>query len=134
LPGAEALFGLALGKPEMLSSKELGSQIGTREALGLPVAEQRYELAARYADGLAGAAGALVAAALALRARRRGHINASIVEGVAVAGLLWAADAVFKSLSLGGGASPWACAFAPILLAAGIGLAAVGLQVRKPAA
>jgi lipopolysaccharide export LptBFGC system permease protein LptF len=133
LPGAQALFGIAPGKPEMLSSAELAKQVVAREALGLSAGEQRYEIAARYADSLAGVAGSLVAAALALRARRRGHLNASVVEGVATAVGLWGAAAIFKSLSLANRAPPLVCALGPIVVAAGLGLLAIALQARRPA-
>ena len=133
LPGAEEVFGLAPGKPEMLSSAELNRQVIARETLGLSNEEQRYEIAVRYAEVLTGGAGALVAAGLALRPRRRGHLNASLVEGVAIAGALWGMEAVFKGLSLAHRLTPWTCAFAPTLLALAVGLAAILLQSRRPA-
>jgi lipopolysaccharide export system permease protein len=122
LPAADALFALAPGRPEMLSRAELEKQVQVRELLGLPSGEQRYEAWARLANGFAGAAGALVAMALALRPRRRGHINATLVEGIAIAGALWATMAVFKSLSLAGRLPTPMSAVAPIALAGALGL------------
>jgi len=132
LPAAEALFALAPGRPEMLSRSELDKQAEVRTLLGLPSREQRYEASARLAGAFAGWAGALVAIALALRPRRRGHINPTLVEGIAIAGALWASMAIFKSLSLAGRLSPGVSAFAPIALTAALGLWAIWNLSRQP--
>ena len=134
LPAADALFALAPGRPEMLSRSELEKQVEVRKLLGLPSREQRYEASARLADAFAGWAGALLAIALALRPGRRGHINATLVEGIAIAGALWATMAIFKSLSLAGRLSPGTSAVAPIVLAAALGLWGIWNLSRQPTA
>lgn len=134
LPAAAELFALAPGRPEMLSRSELTRQAEVRSQLGLPKGEQTYEADARIADAFAGCAGVLVAAALALRARRRGHLNPSLVEGIAIAAGLWALMAVFKSLSLAGRLDPWLCAFGPVGLIGAIGLGILYWQARAPPA
>ena len=132
LPAADALFALMPGRPEMLSRAELATQVEARKQLGLPSREQRYEASARLADAFVGWAGALLAIALALRVSRRGHVNATLVEGIAIAGALWATMAVFKSLSLAGRLSPGMSATAPVALAAALGLWAIWRLSRQP--
>ncbi|MHB1846465.1 MAG: LptF/LptG family permease [Deltaproteobacteria bacterium] len=133
LPGGEAIGRLAPGKPEMLSRAELRGQIAVREALGLDAAEDRFEYDSRVAFILVGCAGTLLAAALALRAGRRGHVATSLLEGLVVAGVLWALLGVARALSLSGRYPIWACAFAPEVVGVALGLVALGHASRRAA-
>lgn len=132
LPGATSLFALAPGKPEMLPRAELIRQIAVRRTLGLPSEEQSYEAAARLVAAFAGCAGLLLAAGLALRPRRQGHLNASLVEGIAITGALWALMAIGKSLSVSGRLTPWLSASLPIATIAALGLVLLSLLSRAP--
>ncbi len=133
LPGGEAIGKLAPGKPEMLSRAELRRQIGYREELGLDTAEDRFEYFSRVAFVLVGCAGAMLAAALSLRAGRRGHVATSLLEGLVVSALLWALLATAKALSLSGRLPPWACAFAPELAGVLLGGFALAQSSRRAA-
>ncbi len=128
--GAAALFELAPGRPEMMSLGVLRQQARVRSLLGLESREQVFELYSRLAYALAGLAGLLLALSLALRANRRGHLNATFMEGVLVAGLLFALLGLGKSLALAGHLPPVVAAAAPVLLAISLGM---GLLYRASA-
>jgi lipopolysaccharide export system permease protein len=119
--GGAALFELAPGRPEMMPLSELREQAALRELLGLDFREHLFEYYARLAFALAGLAGLLWAVFAALRANRRGHVNASFIEGVVIAGLLLGVLGLGKSLAIVGHLSPAVAAFAPVALALAFG-------------
>jgi lipopolysaccharide export system permease protein len=89
-PGVEPdTFRVMLGKPEQMKFKDLLAQRELRAKVGLP--SSRYDLALhnRFAYPLTGVAAALLAVALAARPRRKGHLTAALVEGLAIVGVLW---------------------------------------------
>ncbi len=131
LPGAAAIAGLERGKPEMLPRADLRRQIRLRSVLGLDVAEELFEYYSRVAYVLTGCAGALLAAALALRTGRKGHVATSLLEGLLVSAGLWAALGVAKALSIAGRLPPVVCAFLPQGLAFLVGLAALARLQRR---
>lgn len=133
LPGGDRLGEVAPGQPGMLSRAELRRQIRIREALGLDPSEELFEYYSRVAYVLVGFAGTLLAAALALRAGRKGHVATSLLEGLIVSGLLWGLLGVAQALSLAGRLPAWACAFAPELLGVAIGLALLRQTNRRAA-
>ncbi len=131
LPGADAIHDILPGRPEMLSRAELRSQIRLRRRLGLSTDEDWFEYFGRVAYVLVGAAGTLLAAALALRGGRRGHVATSLLEGLVVAGSLWGSLGVARALSISGKFSPATSAFAPEVLALALGTALVVQAGRK---
>jgi lipopolysaccharide export system permease protein len=112
--GGAALFELAPGRPEMMPRHELREQAALRKLLGLDSREHLFEYYSRLAFGLAGLAGLLWALVLALRANRRGHLNATFIEGVAIAGLLFGLLGLGKSLAIAGQVPAPIAAFAPV--------------------
>ncbi|HUB05964.1 MAG TPA: LptF/LptG family permease [Myxococcales bacterium] len=127
LPGAAAIAGLERGKPEMLPRADLRRQIRLRSGLGLAVGEELFEYYGRVAYALTGCAGVLLAAALALRAGRKGHVATTLLEGLLVSAGLWAALGVAKALSISGRLPPAICALLPQALALLVG---AGFLVR----
>jgi lipopolysaccharide export system permease protein len=130
--GGSALFELAPGRPEMMPRHELREQAALRELLGLDFREQLFEYHSRLAFGLVGLAGLLWALVLALRANRRGHMNASFIEGVVIAGLLLGLLGLGKSLAIGGQLPPVVAAFAPVSLALVLGAIALYRASLRP--
>jgi lipopolysaccharide export system permease protein len=127
LPGASAIAQVAPGRPDMLSRSELRRQIDVRKLLGLGTDEQWFEYYSRVAYVLVGCAGTLLAAALALRANRRGNVSTALLEGLVVAAALWGFLGIAKALSISGKLPPLVCAFSPELLGVAVGL---GLLVQ----
>ncbi|MHB8418813.1 MAG: LptF/LptG family permease [Myxococcales bacterium] len=113
LPGASSIGSIARSKPEMLSRSELRRQIELRTGLGLDVAEERFEYYSRVAYALLGGVGALLAALLAFRVGRRGHVSTSLLEGLFVSGGLWAALGAARTLSVLGRLPTAVSAFLP---------------------
>jgi lipopolysaccharide export system permease protein len=131
MPGAAAIQQVAPGRPEMFSRGELRRQIDVRQLLGLGTDEQWFEYYSRLAYVLVGCAGTLLAAALALRANRRGNVSTALLEGLVVAAALWAFQGVAKALSLSGKLPPLVCAFAPELFGVAAGLALLAHVNRR---
>lgn len=121
-PGA---FSVVPGRPSQMRWRTLVQQIGVRKRLGLPVVELALERDNRLAYPLAGAPGALVALALALRRNRKGHLSAALLESVGVSLAFWAAQGVSWALALSGRVPPFVAAWAPNLVFLGAGVVSV---------
>ncbi|MBL8955417.1 MAG: LptF/LptG family permease [Myxococcaceae bacterium] len=115
-------FAIKSGRPEQMSSRELAEQERLRATAGLPTV--RYALArhGRYSQPLLGAAGALLACALALRRGRRPALTVALVEGLGVSAALWGLVVVGRALSLSERVAAPVGAWLPLvaLLAAGV--------------
>jgi lipopolysaccharide export system permease protein len=120
-----AAFSVAPGRPSQMRWNRLLAQIKVRRQLGLTVADFQLERYNRLAYPLAGVPGALLAIALALRANRKGHIAAALVESVGVSLLFWGTQGVTWALGLSGRVEPWLAAWAPNVLFLALGLLAV---------
>jgi lipopolysaccharide export system permease protein len=115
-------FAVVPGNPAQMRWRPLLQQIAVRARLGLPVADFELERDNRLAYPLAGVPGALLAIALALRANRKGHIAAALVESVGVSMLFWGVQGITWALGLSGRVAPWQAAWAPdaVFLLAGV--------------
>jgi lipopolysaccharide export system permease protein len=118
-------FAVVPGRPTQMRWKTLLSQIAIRRRLGLPVAEFQLERYNRLAYPFAGAPGAMLALALALRRNRKGHIAAALVESVGVSLLFWGAQGVTWAMGLSGHVAPWLAAWAPNVVFLVVGAVAV---------
>jgi lipopolysaccharide export system permease protein len=120
-------FQLRLGRPELMRLGDLWHQRQVRAGLGLGTL--RFELAAheRFAFPLAGWVAALLAALLALRPGRRGHLTLTLVEGLLVTVSLFALMIVSKRLALAENLPVAPAAWMPVAVA----LAAVGLLWKR---
>lgn len=112
-------FQLRVGRPELMRLKDLWHQQRIRAGLGLGT--QRFELAVheRFAFPFAGWIAALLAALVALRPGRRGHLTLTLVEGLGVTVGLFALMIVGKRLALGEHLPVGPAAWLPVLAAAG---------------
>jgi lipopolysaccharide export system permease protein len=118
-------FALVPGRPAQMRYAVLGEQILLRRQLGQPVAEFELERNGRGSAALVGAPAALLALALALRANRKGHIAAALVEAVGISLALWSMQGTALAMGLSGRAPPVVSAWAPILVLAAAGLLAL---------
>ncbi|MFN0063510.1 MAG: LptF/LptG family permease [Myxococcaceae bacterium] len=109
-------FNIHLGRPEQMRFFQLLRQLKARASGGLPTRGFELALHNRVAYPLSGMPGALVAVGLALRARRRGHLTAALVEGMAVCVALWGLWVLFKALAMSDRLSPPVAAWAPLVL------------------
>ncbi len=102
------------GRPQQMRFHELREQIRARREVGL--ATEQYDLALhnRFAYPLAGVPAALVAVGLALRRTRRGHLTTALVEGLAVALVLWVMMVISRTLVLTGRLDPGPAAWGPV--------------------
>jgi lipopolysaccharide export system permease protein len=115
-------FKVVPGNPAQMRWTALVEQIGVRGRLGLPTAEFELERDNRLAYPLAGVPGALLAMALALRANRKGHISAALIESVGVSLLFWGVQGITSALGLSGRVPPAVAAWTPdaLFLLAGL--------------
>ncbi|BDG01712.1 LptF/LptG family permease [Anaeromyxobacter oryzae] len=115
-------FSVVSGRPAQMRWNTLLSQIKLRLRLGLPVLDFQLERYSRLAYPFAAVPGALLAIALALRASRKGHIAAALVEAVGVSLAFWSLRGVGEALGLSGRVVPWLAEWGPtfLLLAAGV--------------
>jgi lipopolysaccharide export system permease protein len=118
-------FSIVPGLPSQMRWRTLISQIDLRRRLGLPVVEFQLERYNRLAYPFAGVPGALVAAALALRRNRKGHVSAALVESVGVSLAFWGVQGVSWALGLSGHVHPAVAAWAPNVIFLAVGLLAV---------
>jgi lipopolysaccharide export system permease protein len=118
-------FRVVPGNPTQMRWTKLVDQIAVRGRLGLPTAEFELERDNRLAYPLAGVPGALLAIALALRANRKGHISAALLESVGVSLVFWGVQGVSTALGLSGRVSPGLAAWAPDAIFLLLGAAAV---------
>ncbi|MGC3997204.1 MAG: LptF/LptG family permease [Anaeromyxobacter sp.] len=122
---APEAFAVIPGRPSQMPWNTLLAQIKLRRRLGLEVAAFELERYNRLAYPFSGVPGALLAIALALRAARKGHMAAALVEGVGVSLLFWAMQGVTWALGLSGTVHPWIAAWLPNLVFVAAGLWAV---------
>jgi lipopolysaccharide export system permease protein len=108
------------GRPEFMPVAALLEQRAARARVGLPV--QRFTQAQhnRFAYPVTGLTAALLAATLALRPGRRGHLTASLVEGLAVTLGLFGLLLAGKALVLGQHVSPAVSAWGPAVGLVGV--------------
>lgn len=120
-------FTVRLGRPEQLRFTELGEEARRRAELGL--VSQPYLLARqlKLAGPLRALPAALLGIALALRRNRKGHLTATLVEGVVVVAVMWGADILFRALAGAGHLGPATAAWLPLVL---LSVAAVWLARR----
>lgn len=93
-------FALKAGRPEQMSSSELAEQERLRATAGLPTVRHALARHGRYSQPLLGAAGALLAAGLALRRARRAALTVALIEGLGVSAALWGLVVVGRALAL----------------------------------
>lgn len=118
-------FAVLPGNPAQMRWRTLVGQIAVRARIGLSTSEFELERDNRLAYPLAGVPGALVAIALALRIRRKGHVATALVESVGVSLVFWGVQGVSWALGLSGRVEPWIAAWAPDLVFMLAGMAAV---------
>lgn len=118
-------FSVVPGKPGQMRWNTLLAQLKLRRQLGLRTAEFELERYNRLAYPLAGAPGALLALAIALRRNRKGHVATALVESVGVSMLFWAAQGVTWAFGLSGRVTPWVAAWLPNVLFLALGAWAV---------
>ena len=116
------------GRPEQMRAGVLREQIELRARAGLPVRQYELALHNRLAYPLAGLPAALLAVGLALRAGRKGHITAALMEGLAVILGMWGLMVVFRGLATGERLPPVVAAWAPVVLLSAL---ALWLWVRR---
>jgi lipopolysaccharide export system permease protein len=122
-------FAIRFGRPEQIPFGELREEVERRKALGLPAATYEFALYNKLAYPLLGLPAALLAAALAMRRNRSGHLTTALMEGVAVVAALWGASVVFKSAASNGHLDPAWAAWAPVFI---LGLAsAVAIRLTR---
>lgn len=124
LPERPEDFQLRTGRPRHLPLRELLAQIRLRQRLGLEDVGYRQELFRRVAFPFSAVPASLVAIRLALRRNRRGHLAASLGEGIILSLLLWTLFTIFQAFGLSGAISPAVSGLAPlaIFLVIGLGL------------
>ncbi len=101
--------------PEELRLSELRAQVDLRGRAGLPIHAWAYMMNLRVAYPLMGVAAALLAALLALRLSRRGHLTMVLLEGVAIAFLLIVLLTVSRTLVMSGRLSAIGAAWLPVV-------------------
>ncbi len=118
-------FSIVPGRPEQMRWRTLLSQIKLRRRLGLPVVDFELERYSRLAYPFAAVPGALLAIALALRAGRKGHVAAALVEAVGVSLVFWSLQGIGEALGMSGRVVPWLAEWGPNLLLLVAGVVAV---------
>jgi lipopolysaccharide export system permease protein len=125
------------GRPEQMRFPELFEQIRVRRRAGLPTHLFLLALHNRVAYPVAGFPAALVAAGLALRPGRRGHLTRAVVEGLVIVLVLWGLMVIGRTLvvtdRLAAGVAAWGPAFILSLAAAALWLDAEGKLPRRHA-
>ncbi len=118
-------FAVLPGNPAQMRWRTLVGQIAVRSRVGLSISDFELERDNRLAYPLAGVPGALLAIALALRIRRKGHVATALVESVGVSLVFWGVQGVSWALGLSGRVPPSVAAWAPDLVFLLAGSAAV---------
>lgn len=125
------------GRPEQMRFPELFEQIRVRRKAGLPTHLFLLALHNRVAYPVAGFPAALLAAGLALRPGRRGHLTRAVVEGLIIVLVLWGLMVIGRTLvvtdRIAAGLAAWGPAFILSLAAAALWLDAEGKLPRRPA-
>jgi lipopolysaccharide export system permease protein len=109
-------FLVRIGRPEFMPTAELREQLQVRARVGLPVERLVLALHNRFAYPVTGFAATMLALALALREKRRGHLTLALVEGIVVTMTLFGLLLVGKALVLGEHVPAFAAAWAPIVV------------------
>jgi lipopolysaccharide export system permease protein len=128
LQTTERPFRIRRGRPEQMRIPELREQIRARREGGLSTSLYALALHNRFAYPLAGLPAALLAAGFALRPGRKGHLTASIVEGVVVAVVLWGMMVILRTLATAQHVSAPVAAWAPFALLA---VGGMGIWLRR---
>jgi lipopolysaccharide export system permease protein len=123
-------FVVRSGRPEFMPVTELLEQRAARARVGLPVERFTLALHNRFAYPVTGLMATLLAATLALRPGRRGHLTVALVEGLAVTLGLFALLLAGKALVLGQHVSPAVSAWGPAAGLVGISAALWWLAER----
>lgn len=118
-------FAIVPGRPSQMRWATLLHQISIRRTLGLSVQDFLLERYNRLAYPFAGASGAVVAVALALRRNRKGHVSSALVESVGVSLAFWGMQGISWALGLSGRVPPSLAAWAPNAVFLALGLWAV---------
>jgi lipopolysaccharide export system permease protein len=118
-------FDLRPGRPSQMSLPVLAEQIAVRGRLGQPSIDFAIERANRVAYPFAAVSGALVAVALALRRRRRGHLSSAVLEAVGLSLALWGLQGICLGLGLSGRLPAALAAWLPNLVFLSVGALAV---------
>lgn len=126
-PENPATFQLRQGRPEQMTMPQLREEVARRERLGLESTGYALALQNKLAYPMLGLPATLLAAALALRKNRKGHLTAALLEGVAVVGVLWCANALFRAAASAGHLSPAEAAWAPVALLVAVAVGAIAL-------
>lgn len=120
-------FLLRTGRPEQFRLGEIRHELSVRSAVGLSAAPYAVALHNKLAHPLTAIPLAVLAAALALRPRRRDAAAVALVEGLGVVAAVWGAAVLLKAAAIGGRLAPWA---APWMVFALLSAAAIGAAAR----
>jgi|CXWL01.1.fsa_nt_gi lipopolysaccharide export system permease protein len=116
LPGTTGdSFRIQGGRPEQLSTGELLTQVARRAEAGLSTARWAVAFHNRFAYPLTGLVAAVLVMVLGSRRGRRGHLTLALVEGVAVAAIIWSVSLTCRALALSSHLAPWLAAWGPVL-------------------
>jgi lipopolysaccharide export system permease protein len=127
-------FQLRVGRPELMPLADLSTQQRVREGLGLPTERLQLARQERFSFPFTGWVAALLAALLALRPERRGHLTLTLVEGLGVTVALFSLMLVGKRLALAEhlpvGPAAWVPVTLPLLAVSALWLHAEGRLSR----
>ncbi|MEW5743519.1 MAG: LptF/LptG family permease [Myxococcota bacterium] len=116
-------FQLRVGRPEQMRLVDLLHQRKIRAQLGLGTERFLLAMHERFSFPFAGWVAAVLAALLALRQGRRGHLTLTLVEGLVVTVVLFSLVIIARRLALGEHLPVAAAAWLPALLPVGAVLA-----------
>lgn len=123
-------FQLRVGRPELMPLAALAEQQRIRAGLGLPTDRFQLAMHERFSFPFVGWVAALLAAMLALRPGRKGHLTLTLVEGLGVTVALFSLLLVGKRLALAEhlpvGPAAWVPVMLPLLAVLGLWLRADG--------
>ena len=108
-------FEIRPGRPEQMSTAQLIEQERLRAVAGLPVVRLALARHGRFSYPFLGAVGALLAAGLALRPRRKAQLTVALVEGLLVSAALWGLLVVARALALSDRLPAPAATWGPLL-------------------
>jgi len=107
-------FRVRVGRAEYMPLKELLGQQEVRRKVGLPTERLALAVHNRFAYPFTGVVAAVLAALIALRPGRKGHLTLALVEGLTVTVVLFTSIMAARSLALGEHLSPAMAAWAPV--------------------
>lgn len=102
LPLRPEVTQLAVGRPEWLPLRVLGSQVGVLAALKLPTEAMQFAVHQRWAATLGAILAAFLAGLLGLRPRAVPSIPRALLEGAGLYGALFLASMIERSLAING--------------------------------